>query len=96
MEHKMNPASDRPAPYETYLYIYDCKSGEEFFKELKDDDILDLESQVINWVNEHFCGELAIDLPLCDFEGDYHASIKTDFNSPDSVISWESKGFYIK
>lgn len=92
----MNPASDRPAPYETYLYIYDCKSGEEFFKELKDDDILDLESQVTNWVNEHFCGELAIDLPLCDFEGDYHASIKTDFNSPDSVVVWESAGFYLK
>jgi hypothetical protein len=92
----MNPCEDRPAPYETYLYIYDCKSGEEFFKELKDDDILDLESQVINWVNEHFCGELVIDLPLCDFEGDYHASIKTDFNSPDSVVVWESAGFYLK
>lgn len=92
----ISPCEDRVAPYETYLYVYDCKTGEEFFKELKDDDILDLESQVINWVNEHFCGELEIDLPLCDFQGDYHASIKTDFNSPDSVISWESAGFYLK
>jgi hypothetical protein len=90
------PCEDRVAPYETYLYVYDCKTGEEFFKEIKDDDILDLESQVINWVNEHFCGELEIDLPISDFEGDYHASIKTDFNSPDSVISWQFGGFYLK
>jgi hypothetical protein len=92
----MNPAADRPAPYENYLYVYDCKSGEEFFKELKDDDLLDIETQVIHWVKEHFAGEAEIDLPLCDFEGDYYASIKTDFNSPDSVIVWESTGFYLK
>lgn len=92
----MNPVSDRPAPYETYLYVYDCKSGEEFFKELKDDDILDVESQVINWVRDYFAGEAEVDLPFCFHEGDYHASIKTDFNSPDSVIVWESAGFYLK
>lgn len=95
-EQKMNPCEDRQAPYENYLYVYDCKSGEEFFKELKDDDLLDLETQVIHWVKEHFAGEAEIDYPLCQFEGDYHASIKTDFNSPDSVIVWESAGFYLK
>ena len=92
----MNPALDRPAPYENYLYVYECQTGEEFFKELKDDDLLDLETQVIHWVKEQFAGEAEIDFPLCDFEGEYHASIKTDFNSPDSVIVWESAGFYLK
>jgi hypothetical protein len=92
----MNPCEDRPAPYENYLYVYECQTGEEFFKELKDDDLLDLETQVIHWVKEHFAGEAEIDYPLCQFEGDYHASIKTDFNSPDSVVVWESAGFYLK
>jgi hypothetical protein len=92
----MNPCEDRPAPYENYLYVYECQTGEEFFKELKDDDLLDIETQVIHWVKEHFAGEAEIDYPLCQFEGDYHASIKTDFNSPDSVIVWESAGFYLK
>jgi len=95
-EQKMNPCEDRPAPYENYLYVYECQTGEEFFKELKDDDLLDIETQVIHWVKEHFAGEAEIDYPLCQFEGDYHASIKTDFNSPDSVIVWESAGFYLK
>lgn len=89
-------AQDRPAPYECYLHVYDCKSGEEFFKELKDDDILDLESQLVNWVAEHFCGELEIDLPITYLEGDFDASIKTDWNSPDSVVVWERAGFYLK
>ena len=92
----MNPCEDRPAPYENYLYVYECQTGDEFFKELKDDDLLDVETQIIHWVKEHFAGEAEIDFPLCDFEGDYHASIKTDFNSPDSVIVWESAGFYLK
>lgn len=87
----------RTAPFECYLYIYECRSGEEFFKEIKDDDILDLETQVIHWVKDYFGGEAEVDLPLIPgMEGEYFASIKTDFNSPDSVISWESAGFYIK
>ena len=85
------------APFECYLYIYECRSGEEFFKEIKDDDILDLETQVIHWVKDYFGGEAEVDLPLIHgMEGEYFASIKTDFNPPDSVISWESAGFYIK
>ena len=84
-------------PYECYLYVYHCASGEEFFREIKDDDVLDLETQLIQWVDDHFCGELELDLPIMHgIEGDYFASIKTDFNPPDSVISWESGGFYLK
>jgi hypothetical protein len=87
----------KSAPFECYLYIYECRSGEEFFEEIKDDDILDLETQVIEWVKDYFGGEAEVDLPLIPgMEGEYFASIKTDFNPPDSVISWESAGFYIK
>ena len=86
-----------PAPFETYLHVYCCRSGEEFFREIKDDDVLDLETQVIAWVEERFDGEVELDLPIIHgIEGDYYASIKTDFNSPDSLISWESGGFYLK
>ena len=85
------------APYETYLYVYHCASGEEYFVEIKDDDILDLETQVIHWVKDYFGGEAEVDLPLIPgMEGEFFASIKTDFNPPDSVISWEAAGFYIK
>lgn len=87
----------KSAPYETYLYVYHCVSGDAFFVEIKDDDILDLETQVIQWVRDYFGGEAEVDLPLIHgMEGEYFASIKTDFNSPDSVISWEFAGFYIK
>jgi hypothetical protein len=84
----------RCAPYETYLHVHDCKSGEDYFMELKDDDLLDLQIQLIRWVREEFYNELEI--IMSGMEGDYFACIKTDFNSPDSVISWESGGFYLK
>ena len=87
----------KSAPFECYLYVYHCSSGEEFFKEIKDNDALDLETQLIDWVRDEFCGELEIDFPLIyGMNGDYFASIKTDFTSPDSVFCWESAGFYLK
>jgi hypothetical protein len=87
----------RVAPYGTYLHVYDCKTGENYFREIKDDDLLDLETQVIHWAKDYFGDEVEVDLPIIHgLEGDYFASIKTDFNSPDSVISWESGGFYLK
>lgn len=87
----------KSAPFECYLYIYECKTGEEFFKELKDDDLLDLETQVIQWAKDYFNGEAEVDLPLIHgLEGDYFASIKTDFSPPDSITSWESSGFFLK
>ena len=86
-----------PAPFECYLYVYNCQSGEEFFREIKDDDLLDLETQVIHWVKDRFDDEVEVDLPIVHgLEGEYFASIKTDFNAPDSAISWESGGFYLK
>jgi len=85
------------APHETYLYVYHCASGDHYFREIKDDDLLDLETQVIHWAKEQFGDDVQVDLPiLYGMEGEYFASIKTDFNPPDSVISWESGGFYLK
>lgn len=85
------------APFECYLYVYHCQSGEEYVREIKDDDILDLETQLIQWVKDEFNDELVIDFPLLHrMEGEYFASIKTDYNAPDSVISWECAGFYLK
>jgi hypothetical protein len=88
---------DRPAPCEIYLYIQDCKSGEEFFIELKDDDLLCLKTQINKWLESYYDGGLMLDGEIMSkLEGDYYASIKTDYSSPDSVVSWEGGGFYLK
>jgi len=85
------------APYENYLLIQNCRTGEEWYEEIKDKDIVDLEQLIKKWVDQKFGGEMEIDPPLIDFmEGDYWAAIKTNWASPVSVISWESAGFYLK
>ena len=85
------------APYENYLLIQNCKTGEEEYREIGNKDILDLEQLIEMWVDQKFDGEMEIDPPLIDFhEGDYWAAIKTNWASPVSVISWESAGFYLK
>lgn len=91
----MAPHEDRPAPFPTYLLVYDCRTGEEHFKEIAEDQPLDMGALISEWVQERFCGEEEVDFPLCD-HGDYEASIKTDSNSPDSVVCWESCSFYTK
>jgi hypothetical protein len=84
------------APFECYLQVEDCKSGEFFFKELKDDDLLSLEDQLSIWIEEDSCGELVIDFPLMEIQGDFYAQIKTDWREPESPICWESAGLFIK
>ena len=93
--YQMTPCEDRPAPFPTYLLVYDCRMGEEYFQEIGEDVPLDLEELVAAWVKGQFGEEAEVDLPMCD-HGDYEASIKTDSNSPDSVVSWEFGSFYLK
>lgn len=42
-----------PAPFETYVHVFCCRSGEEFFREIKNDDILDLETQMKIAIKDH-------------------------------------------
>ena len=66
-------------------------------QEIKNDDVLDLETLLISWVENQFCDELILDPPLMPrLEGDFYAQIKTDWADKDSVVCWESAGFYLK
>ena len=75
---------NRPAPFPTYLLVYDCCEGEP----------LDLESQIVSWVEERFDGVKKVDFPLGD-HGDFEASVMTNSCSPDMVPGQESGYFYL-
>lgn len=80
-----------------YLHVEECRSGETYIKPLSDEDILDLETQLDLWIESEFCGELERDGDIMPrLQGDYYAKIMTDGRSPDSVVCWESGGFYLK
>lgn len=80
-----------------YLWIEECRSGETYIKPLGEDDILDLETQLDLWIESEFVGELERDGDLMPrLQGDFYAKIMTDGRSPDSVVCWESGGFYMK
>ena len=84
-------------PFETYLFVEDCRTGQEWFVEIDEDVPLDLDEQVSLWVEEEFEGELKIDGELTPgLEGDYYAQIKTDWSPKSSVVCWESGGFYLR
>lgn len=91
----MGTYEDRPAPFPTYLLVYDVRTGEEHFKEIGEDTPLDMNALISEWVKERFCGEAEVDFPLCD-HGDFEADIKTDSASPDSANCRESCCFYLK
>lgn len=88
---------EEKGPFETYLLVEDCRTGQEWVVEFDENSTLDLREQVEAWVEEEFCGELKIDGELTPaFEGDYYAQIKTDWATKDSVVCWESGGFYLR
>lgn len=81
---------------ETYLHVYDCKSGEEWIVPLRPNSLLDLKTQLRKWVKEEFAGELFIDGALMPkLDGDYYGKIMTDGRPPDSCVCWEGAGFYL-
>ena len=82
---------------ECYLHVIESRSGDRWIMPIKDDDILDLESLVDSWLSLEYSGELERDGEICDSSGGaYFAEIKTDGNKLDSVVCWESGGFYTK
>jgi hypothetical protein len=88
---------EEKGPFETYLLVEDCRTGREWIVEFDEDSTLDLREQVEAWIEEEFCGELKIagELTPC-LQGDYYAQIKTDWATKDSVVCWESGGFYLR
>ena len=80
-----------------YLHVRECRSGQEWIRALRGNSLLDLEHQLKKWVREEFGGELKLDPPLMPrLEGDYYGRIMTDGRPPDSIVCWESGGFYLK
>lgn len=91
-----DPDSD-PGPFEQYLLIEECRSGDLNAIELAPDDALDLEALVDAWIAARSGGELCRDGELMPkLEGDYYATIHTDWRPIGSAIVWESGGFYVK
>lgn len=82
---------------EVYLHVTECRSGESWIVPLRGNSTLDIKHQVEKWAKAQFSGELALDGELMPkLDGDYYASIMTDFRPPDSVVCWSSGGFYLK
>lgn len=85
-----------PLP-DTYLAVEECRSGELAVYSLSDDQPLDLEELVDQWIHEDSWGERIRDGELTpSLPGDYYAWIQTDGRPLDSVVVWESGGFYVK
>lgn len=80
-----------------YLYVRECRSGEEWVAVIKGHQHIDLRHNIERWVRRQFNGELAIDGKIQPrLEGDYYAKIITDNRPPGSVVVWQSGGFWLK
>lgn len=81
-----------------YLHVRDERSGQEWVVPITARQKLDLATRVREWVKAEFGGELrlngdpAIGLGACE----YYARIITDGRPPDSVVVWDSGGFYLR
>lgn len=80
-----------------YLHVRECRTGQEWIVPLSDSVPLVLEDRVREWIQSEFSDELELDGGFSPaLEGDYYAQIMTGGNPPDSVVVWESGGFYLK
>jgi hypothetical protein len=88
---------ENPTEYpETYLHVEECKSGTAWIMPLRGNASLDLEKQVRAFVRANWGGELFVLPPFMPrIAGDYYAKVMTDGRTPDSVVCWDSAGFYL-
>lgn len=94
---KRNPEYANTGPFECYLLVRECRSGEEWVTEIKGRMLLDLETRVKAWVKAEFGGELKLSGELMPrLSGDYYAVIITDWRPRDSVVVWQSGGFFLQ
>ena len=93
-----NQSFSEPLAYpETYLYVVENRSGENWIMPLTQDTPLDLWALIEQWAKLEYDGEAIVDGALCQtWGGDYYAAINTDGRSPDSPICWQSAGFFLK
>lgn len=80
-----------------YLHVEECRNGGTWIMPLRGNSIMDLKKQVKNWIKKEYRGEFVLDGNLMPrLQGDYYAKIMTDGRPPDSVVCWESGGFYLR
>lgn len=88
---------DSEAPFESYLLVEECREGTLYAMRISPQSHLNIEKLVDRFLEHNYCGELKRDGHIIpQIEGDYYASIKTDWNDPSSVTAWDSGGFYAK
>lgn len=69
----------------------------DWIRPIRGNALIDLRTNIKRWVKEQFCGELKLDGKLMPkLSGDYYGKVMTDGRAPDSVVCWESGGFYLK
>jgi hypothetical protein len=83
--------------FQQYLHVRNESSGQTWFFKIDDNEPLDLEMHINRWIAAEFGGELVLDPPLMPkVAGDYYARIMTAGRPPESVVCWQSGGFYLK
>lgn len=90
--------TEQPAQWpDCYLHVTECRSGDTWVVPIRGNAKLDLRTRLESWVKSEYGGELRIDGQLMPgLDGDYYGKIMTDGRPPDSVVVWESGGFYLK
>jgi hypothetical protein len=80
-----------------YLHVEDCRSGQTWIMPLTSRASLDLKTQLKRWIKREFFREVKLDGEIMPkLSGDYYGKIMTDGRPPDSVVVWDSGGFYLK
>jgi len=81
---------------ETYLHVYECRSGETWICPIRANAHLNLKRLIQKWAKKEFGGELKLNGEIMPkIEGDYYARIMTDGRPPESVVCWTGGGFYL-
>jgi len=81
-----------------YLHIVENRSGEYWIIPIGDDTILDLEDLIKNWIETEYSGDYVLDGEIDSYfvsTSEYSARILLDGAKLDSVVCWESAGFYL-
>lgn len=83
-----------------YLHVLENRSGQEWIMPLTARASLSVERQVRRWIKQEHDGQLVLEPPFVTGTGkscvDYYARIITDGRPPDTVICWDSVGFFLR
>lgn len=84
-------------PFNQYLLVTD-NDGNEWIQEIKDDELLDLETLISKWIQIHYGEDCSLCRPFDSTNkifGDFYAVIITDGRPPDTLVIWEGAYFFV-